>query len=185
MDLTKKILPSAVEVDGIFYPVKTEHYYWFNFARLIKKADSVSDFDFLYEDGKPADRQKGFFALLSFFSPKKELPRVCGAQNEEIPLDYEIDSDYIYAAILEQYGIDLFEKGVHWHKVLAMMRALHDVKLTRIIEYRPYKKPQKNESYESQMEELKKAWRIESAEEKRERSEAEKREKEFSAKIRK
>ena len=50
MDLTKKILPSAVEVDGIFYPVKTDHYYWFNFARLIKKKVSVSDFDFLYED---------------------------------------------------------------------------------------------------------------------------------------
>ena len=73
MDLTKKILPSAVEVDGIFYPVKTEHYYWFNFARLIKKADSVSDFDFLYEDGKPADRQKGFFALLSFFRQRKSF----------------------------------------------------------------------------------------------------------------
>lgn len=185
MDLTKKILPSDVEVDGFFYPVKTDHFYWFNFARLIKKEVSAADFDFLYEDEKPADREKGFAALCGFFAPKKELPRVNGIQEKEIALDYEIDSDYIFAAILEQYGIDLFEKGIHWHKVLAMIQALHDVKLTKIIEYRLYKKPQKNETYESQMEELKKIWRIESEEEKKERTEAEKREKEFFAKIRK
>lgn len=182
MDLTKKILPSDVEVDGFFYPVKTDHFYWFNFAKLIKKEVPVTDFDFLYEDEKPADRKKGFYALYSFFAPKKTLPRVSGIQEKEIALDYEIDSDYIFAAILEQYGIDLFEKGIHWHKVLAMMQALHDVKLTKIIEYRLYKKPQKNETYESQMEELKKIWRIESEEEKKERTEAEKREKEFFAK---
>mgnify|MGYP004642463365 FL=1 len=87
MDLTKKILPSAVEVDGIFYPVKTDHFYWFNFARLIKKEVSAADFDFLYEDEKPADRQKGFASLCGFFAPKKELPRVNGIQEKEIALD--------------------------------------------------------------------------------------------------
>lgn len=51
--------------------------------------------------------------------------------------DLEYDSEYIYAAFLEQYGIDLSDiPYLHWWKFLALFKGLHDCKMTDIMGYR-------------------------------------------------
>ena len=50
--------------------------------------------------------------------------------------DFEYDSDYIFAAFMEQYGIDLSEARMHWWKFRALFRGLHDCKITEIMGYR-------------------------------------------------
>jgi hypothetical protein len=156
MDLTKAILPSSVEVGGSFYKVQTGHSFWFRFSQIVDAEKAyLTDFDFLYLDDKPEDRQEGVNALSRFYYEPKELPRSSGADDGERVLDYSIDSDLLYAAILQCYGIDLYEKQYHWHKVRAMIAGLHNTKLNDIIGYR-CAMPGKNK----ELAKAKEAWRL-------------------------
>lgn len=183
MKLSKMILPDGISTGGKLYKIKTGHPYWFRFAELLKKGERrLSVYDFLYESEAPADRNKGFEELFKFFAPERELPRAeKGDDGGETALDYETDAELIYAAFLEQYGIDLFDKEIHWHKVLAMIAGLHSTKLNDIIGYRLYRKPAKGDSYDKDMMRLKRLWRIETDEDK----EAAEREKDFFGKLKK
>lgn len=184
MKLSKMVLPAEISVGGKFFKIRTGHPYWFRFAELLKaKENRLSSYDFLYDGEIPDDRQAGFEQLFKFFSPEKELPRADAQTGSggEIALDYELDADLIYAGILEQYGVDLFEKEVHWHKVLAMVSGLHSTKLNDVIGYRLYRKPSKTDSYDKDMMRLKHLWRIESDEDKK----AAEREKDFFSKLKK
>jgi hypothetical protein len=143
MDLTKAVLPDAVEVSGRFYKIHTGHPYWFRFYEILgQETKYVSDFDHLYVDEIPEDRQAGVDALYNFFYEKKELPRVLDTGGPNV-LDYTIDADLIYAGVLQCYGIDLMDKQYHWHKVRAMIAGLEGTKLNAIIGYRGAK-PGKN-----------------------------------------
>lgn len=187
MRLSKLVLPSSVTVGGRAYSVRTGHPYWFRFAEILAdRGARFGDFDFLYDGDIPHDRKAGFEKLLEFYNPKTELPRKDGPElSGEIALDYTADSRLIFAAILEQYGVDLFEREIHWHKVLAMIAGLHSTRLNEIIGYRLYRKPSKNDSEERERARLKKMWRIESAEEKEEAEKAREAEKNFFSKVRK
>jgi len=167
MDLSKITLPSSVEVEGIFYPIKTDFRYWLMFARLLEDEKAVIDeADFLYEGLIPQDKKEGFNKLVEFYSPKKELPRNLGGSSGEKVIDYDIDADYIYAAFMEVYGIDLMatdKQGkiipMHWHKFLALFSALHDTKLNEIIGYRSYDENDKTE-YKDNLKKLKQMWAL-------------------------
>ena len=138
LDLTKKVLPSAVLVEGTYYPIHTEHYYWFRFSRLIHQPKlMLQDVRFLYIDKVPENEQAGFTALEHFFYEPQELPRATDDGGTRL-LDYELDADLIYAAMYEQYGIDLVSTPMHWHKIRALIAGLHDTKLTDVIGYRCY-----------------------------------------------
>lgn len=140
IDLTKKVLPSAVVVDGTYYKIKTDFRSWLRFSHIIKQDKSLlTDFDYLYEDKIPEDRQEGINALCDFYSAKNILPRrITNNEETECIVDYDIDSDFIYAAFYEQYGIDLLTVSLHWHIFHALFYALHTTKLNDIIGYRVY-----------------------------------------------
>ena len=74
--------------------------------------------------------------------------------------DWLIDSDYIYSAFLQQYGIDLETADMHWHKFLSLFNGLTGTKLNDIISARLYVKPSKNDKKDG-MEEIKNAWKLE------------------------
>ena len=140
MNLTKMVMPSAVEVLGISYPIKTGHPYWFRFMQILKeKGATVDSFDYIYRDGIPADREAGLNALLEFCWEKKEIPRSSGEESGARLVDYETDADLIWAAVLQVYGIDLTEREVHWHKVRAMLAALPGSRLEEGMGWRCYK----------------------------------------------
>jgi len=137
MDLTKIVLPDAVVVSGKSYKIKTGHPYWFRFADILDQdIKYLKDFDYIYIDEIPDDRQSGIDALALFFSEPKEIPRSEGSS--EAVLDYKIDADYIYASIFQCYGVDLYEKELHWHKVRALLSGIIDTKLNEIIGNRSY-----------------------------------------------
>lgn len=122
-------------VSGISYKIHTEHFYWFRFAEMLQDRTSF-EIDHLFVDEPPENKNEAFKALIEFYHEDKEIPRSTGS-GEKV-LDYKIDSDLIYAGILHQYGIDLFEKGIHWHKVRAMLAGMHDTRLSDVIGYRCY-----------------------------------------------
>ena len=158
-------MPDSVEVSGIFYKVHTEHPYWFRFAELIEQKEGIkyTDFDCLYINKKTKDRIKRFESLYNFFYEAKPVPRVDPVTRHRMSikaLDYKIDADLIYSAILEQYKIDLMDKGIHWHKVRAMIDGLHGTKLDEIIGYRCFRPAPKNYDHDVEMFRLQNMWAL-------------------------
>lgn len=161
IDLKKARLPEAVEVDGSLYPINTSFKYFLRFLELLAdKETKPQDFDFIYKLEKPQNRESGLLALIQFCNPPQALPRITGGSSERAT-DYAIDADYIYAAFLEQYGIDLVESDMHWYKFQALFRGLYDTKLNEIIGYRLWENTSgKRDAYTRQMEKLKSAWEL-------------------------
>ena len=80
--------------------------------------------------------------------------------NGEIVLDFAIDADYIYAAFMEQYGIDLLTARLHWYSFNALLHGLHDTELNNIINARLYKPSGRNDEYEKTKQKQYEAWRL-------------------------
>ena len=82
-------------------------------------------------------------------------------------IDYAIDADLIYAALMQCYGLDLCAGEVHWHKVRALVTGITGTKLNEVMSYRSAK-PGKDKTLAM----LKRAWALpvkESAENKKAR----------------
>ena len=109
-------------------------------------------------------KKEAFNELLEFYHPKTDLPRPSG-KSEKV-LDYVIDSQLIFCAFLEQYGIDLTatdETGhfiqMHWHKFLALLSGLHNTKLNEVMSWRCWDGDTKTD-YGKQMAKLRAAWEL-------------------------
>ena len=67
-----------------------------------------------------------------------------GGGTDGQPFSYEYDADYIYAAFLQAYNIDLARYTLHWWQFRALFRALpEDTQIMKIIGYRTMKIPAK------------------------------------------
>lgn len=162
IDLKKAGLPESIEVEGSLYPIQTSFKYWLRFLELLEdKTVQPSNFDFLYKDKKPSNREDGVMALVQFCNPPQILPRVQKGDTGGKVIDYTIDADYIYAAFWDQYGIDLVTSDIHWYKFQALFRGLHNTKLNEIIGYRLYEHTGgKKTDHDRQMEDLRRAWEL-------------------------
>ena len=163
MDLSEAKLPETIKVDGSTYYVKTSFKFWLKFLKKLEdKSTPPKDFDFMYNGARPQSRLNGIMALIQFCNPPQILPRpeVFGGSGEKVT-DYNVDGDYIYAAFMELYGIDLLESDMHWYKFLALFKGLHGTKLNEIIGYRLYENTSgKRDPYTRQMEKLRRAWEL-------------------------
>ena len=160
MTLQKAKLPQAVEVGGRFYKIHTDFKYFLRFRELLlKKSAELNEFDFMYIADVPDDRAAGITALWDFMNPPQILPRSTGEKTGEV-LDYDLDAQYIYAAFMEQYGIDIIDTPLHWHKFSALLRGLHDTELNKIIAARLWKDDGKNDDYTRNQRKQQEAWRL-------------------------
>ena len=162
IDLKKAGLPESIEVEGSLYYIQTSFKYWLRFLELLENKDiAPNDFDFMYKGSKPSNKQDGILALIQFCNPPELLPRLQENGSGGKVVDYIIDADYIYAAFLEQYGIDLISSDMHWYKFQALFKGLHETKLNEIIGYRLYEYTGgKKDDYVRQMEKLRSAWEL-------------------------
>ena len=160
IDLSKKTLQSSVLVDGKDYPIRTDFRWWLCFARTLKSAKALPEFDFIYENANaPADRKAGLSALMEFYNPPAPLPRPDGSGGGKV-VDFEQDADLIFAAFRERYGIDLADDDLHWHKFLALFRGLHGTKLNDVMGYRCYDEGDRTD-YKKFMARMRSAWALE------------------------
>ena len=158
--LQKAKLPQAIEVGGSFYKIHTNFKYFLRLREILQNKEAgLKEFDFMYINEIPPSRIEGIRALCDFMNPPQELPRIRETDTERV-LDYEIDAPYIYAAFMEQYGIDLIETRLHWYKFLALLHGLHDTELNRIIAARLYKPSGKNSEYDKIQQKNYEAWRL-------------------------
>ena len=162
IELKKSRLPESVEVDGSLYTIHTSFKYFLRFVELLADKDAKPQyFDFMYKWQKPQNKENGLIALIQFCNPPQELPRADKEPDGEKAVDYAIDADYIFAAFMERYGIDLVESDMHWYKFQALFKGLHGTKLNEIIGYRLWENTGgQRDAYTRQMEKLKAAWEL-------------------------
>ena len=165
IDLTKGVLPDCITVGGTFYPLHVDFHYWIRFSLLARDERDATEYDFMYLDGEriPEDRAAGFAELMKFAFPRNRLPRPVdmGRGEDVIYHDWETDGDLVYAAFYQQYGIDLTESRMHWHKFLALFNGLRETKMTDVMGFRGWTRPKvKLSDYDREQEKLREAWRI-------------------------
>lgn len=159
MDITKKTLPNTITVAGNVYKLKTDFRYWIMFSKIIQKSNyELEDFNFLYEDIVPYNKDKALLELFKFAFPTKILPKVTGNADDVQLYDFEIDADMIYSAFYAYYKIDLIDTDMHWYKFKALFDNLKGTSLNDIMQYRAYRKSSKTQ--EQFMQEQKRAWTI-------------------------
>ena len=160
MTLTKA-LPNTVICNGKAFSIYTDFRVWMRFETSLvnyREGDPFS-VDYLFKNDIPLSLD--IKDLLVFSRPHSELPRkISDSDDDVIAIDWEIDAELIYAAILGQYGIDLFDiEYLHWHKFLAMIKGLNEsTKLREVMQYRTYKR--ETGKNVDQYERLKSAWEI-------------------------
>lgn len=161
MNLAKLKMPDTVEVSGVLFPIHTGHPWWFRFMQILKEKDATLDsFDYLYKEDIPEDKEAAFQALLNFCWEKKELPRSEGDDGGQRIVDYDVDADLIWSAVLQVYGIDLKDKEIHWHKVRAMLAALPGSRLEEVMGWRCYT------GKDSKLQKLRRQWELPEPEDK-------------------
>ena len=117
----------------------------------------------LYYPNIPDDINSAIEKMLWFYRCGKDLitSKRKGKGKSDIKIySFEYDDDYIYAAFMDQYGIDLQDiKYLHWWKFKAMFKSLkEDTEIVKIMRYRSMdlsKIKDKNEkAYYKKMQEL-------------------------------
>jgi hypothetical protein len=130
---------NSVSVMGTEYAIHTDFNWWVLFGRMIIKSGyTYGDFDIFYPFTIPDDRIKGYGELYRFFVNEQPLPHDTGEKTDVIGVDWKIDSEYIRAAFLEKYNIDLLTHDIHWHDFLALFHALKDTAINDIMSVRYY-----------------------------------------------
>lgn len=143
-------LPETVEVEGREYSVNSD----FRTAMLFELLmfdDSVDPKTKIIQTLRlfypviPDNLEAATEMILWFYSCGRHKPKSskddesnqAQTPQKERCYDFDADAAYIYAAFMDQYGIDLTETDMHWWKFNALFVALKsDNEICRIMEYR-------------------------------------------------
>ena len=142
MSLLTSPLPDSVLIDGAEYPINTDFRVSIAFeeiilsGRALEQEAMVKALQMYYPD-IPLNITAAVERLLWFYQCGKEGEKGAGSANSKRIYSFEYDSEYIYAAFLDQYGIDLQETNLHWWKFKALFHALkEDNQIVKIMGYR-------------------------------------------------
>ncbi len=147
MNLLIDGLPETVEINGSVVPIDTSFRTGILFEELMMD-ESMDDLEKLQtalalyfpEGGYDIDHlTDAIKAMLWFYGCGDTASGQTGkAEATQDPaFSYEYDADYIYAAFLGSYGIDLARTTLHWWQFRALLRSLpEDTQFMKIIGYR-------------------------------------------------
>lgn len=147
MNILIDVLPDTVDVGGKKYAIRTD----FRIAMLFEilmQDNSILPKDKTWRALKlfypeiPDDLKNATDAMLWFYRCGKEdnpqKKRMAARKGKTRVYSFEYDDDYIYAAFMTQYGIDLQDIDyMHWWKFRALFNSLDkNVQFSKIMEYR-------------------------------------------------
>lgn len=146
MNILIDLLPNKVEVDGIEYEIRSDFRTSMLFE-LLMQDNEVADKDKiicaleLYYPICPKNIDEAMDKILWFYRCGKDVTLNKGnGKGKSVTQIYSFEHDdgYIYAAFLDQYGIDLQDiQYLHWWKFKAMFKALkEDNEIVKIMGYR-------------------------------------------------
>ena len=143
------ILPETVDIDGIEYRINSDFRISILFELLMqddelgKRQKLVQGLQLYYPE-IPHNVTMAVDKMIWFYRCGKETGsggHGSGSGRAKQIYSFEYDDDYIYAAFLEQYGIDLQDiEELHWWKFRALFRGLsEDTEFVKIMGYRSVK----------------------------------------------
>lgn len=146
MNLLIDLVPEAVTIDNKEYEINSDFRTSILFE-LLMQDKSIKDNDKiylaleLYYPNIPDDINSAIEQILWFYRCGKdiELSKGKGKGKSDIQIySFEHDDDYIYAAFMDQYKIDLQDIDyLHWWKFKAMFKSLReDNEIVKIMGYR-------------------------------------------------
>lgn len=151
MNLLIDIVPSYIDVKGKRYSIRTDFRIWIMFEQLLLdnsvddsyKLDAAVKLVFNNNARKPPINDDTVQAILDFYGCGKTVENgksKSSDKNSKI-YDYDADDEYIYAAFLQQYSIDLQQvQSLHWWQFKALFCGLTDsCKIVEIMGYRAVK----------------------------------------------
>lgn len=143
------ILPETVDIDGIEYRINSDFRISILFELLMQddelgKHQKLVQGLQLYYPEIPHNVTMAVDKMIWFYRCGKETGNGghgSGSGRAKQIYSFEYDDDYIYAAFLEQYGIDLQDiEELHWWKFRALFRGLsEDTEFVKIMGYRSVK----------------------------------------------
>lgn len=144
MNLLCDKTPDTITVSGVEYKINTDFRVWIKFELILtEQIDDTISAEVLAEIQKLVFRtpcpmnEETVEAILNFYRCGKPPEKHSGGGNDKAVFDYDFDDGYIYAAFLEQYGIDLNDANLHWWKFRALFMSLRaDCMFTKILGYR-------------------------------------------------
>jgi len=134
-------LPETVTINGAEVPINTDFRVGIQFEELLTSDLTPEQVTVealrLYYPKIPDSGDQAIERLLWFYQGSKELPKSYQGSKEQV-YSYEHDYDYILAAFMEQYKVDLSEaRNLHWWKFRAMFVSLSEnTMLEKIMLYR-------------------------------------------------
>lgn len=149
MNILIDLVPDTVTIDDIEYDINTDFRISIMFE-LMMQDNSLTDYEKLeialglYYPKIPHDPIQAIDSILWFYSCGKiddtQTTSNVGCGTSKI-YSFEHDAEYIYAAFLDQYGIDLQDiEYLHWWKFRAMFKGLkEDNLISKIMGYRAIK----------------------------------------------
>ena len=152
MNILLEKMPQEITISGIGYPINTDFRTWMKFELLIDNRGISPEDKFINMikmcmqlspgDKLPPTAKEIVVALCNFYAaspaPKNNGHKEETKQRQKRIYSFDEDADYIYAAFLTQYGIDLQQvEYLHWWKFIALFKSLADEhKIMKIMEYR-------------------------------------------------
>jgi len=139
--LTEK-LPDELTIDGKQYDIHTDFRIWIQFSQLAfsGKSDAVALAQMLalvFKELPQAKPEEIFSVLLDFYSFQKPNTATAQEKSSKRVFDYDADAGYIYAAFLQQYGIDLTSINMHWWTFKTLFDSLsEETHFGKIMQYR-------------------------------------------------
>lgn len=143
------VLPETVEIDGAEYRINSDFRISILFELLMQddevgKRQKLIQGLKLYYPEIPQNITEAVEKMIWFYRCGKETGSSghgSGSGRAKQIYSFEYDDDYIYAAFLEQYGIDLQDiEELHWWKFRALFRGLsEDTEFVKIMGYRSVK----------------------------------------------
>lgn len=143
------VLPETVEIDGAEYRINSDFRISILFELLMQddevgKRQKLIQGLKLYYPEIPQNMTEAVDKMIWFYRCGKETGNGghgSGSGRAKQIYSFEHDDDYIYAAFLEQYGIDLQDvEELHWWKFRALFRGLsEDTEFVKIMGYRSVK----------------------------------------------
>lgn len=132
--------PDTITVNGVEYPVETDFRVWVRFQGIFlsdgtneAKAEKVCEL--MDEMGLPQTKE-ALDAMLQFYSGASTENQTGSGGNVQA-YDFEKDSEYIFSAFLDSYGIDLTTAQLHWWRFKALFKSLpEDCHMCKIMMYR-------------------------------------------------
>lgn len=146
MNLLIDVVPTSVNIEGEDYEINSDFRTSILFELLMQDY-SISDLDKihialeLYYPIIPNNINLSIEQMLWFYRCGKDITKSKGSGKGKSTTQiysFEHDDDYIYAAFLNQYNIDLQDvENLHWWKFKAMFKSLkEDNEIVKIMGYR-------------------------------------------------